>query len=115
MVPSRTAFPLRRIAQRGVRYARWLVLAVWLCACGETEHLHVHPVYRLVDHVNGTAQPSDLPTRRIANETRYVLQTYPAIPIDPVTGREVFEVRQALPGGMSDVTRAVVVGRYQWE
>jgi arylsulfatase A-like enzyme len=97
------------------RYGLWLVLVAWASACGDAPPGRVHPVYRLVDLVSGVTRLSDLPTRRIGDETRYVLPTYPAIPIEPVTGREVFEIRQALPADVSDVSRAVVVGRYQWE
>jgi arylsulfatase A-like enzyme len=97
------------------RRALLLAAAVWLAACADAEDVVLHPVHRLVDHVTGAKRLSDLPTQSIGGETRYVLRTYPTVRIDPVSGRDVFPIRQALPDDVRDATRVVVAGRYGWE
>jgi arylsulfatase A-like enzyme len=92
-----------------------LVVAGWLAACADGDDVVLQPVHRLVDHVTGAKRLSDLPTQSIADETRYVLRTYPTVRIDPVSGRDVFPIRQALPDDVRDATRVVVAGRYGWD
>ncbi len=91
-----------------------LAAAGWLAACADAEHVVVQPVHRLVDRVSGAKRLSDLPTQSIGDETRYVLRTYPTVQIDPISGRDVFPIRQTLPEDVRDATRMIVAGRYGW-